>query len=269
MEELNPTNAFGELLLDLIDAQYGGDYDSGIAAIMEATGLAEEEVTAIINGDTIVEDESLLSGIVDAFPDADEDDLEVIVNVATGVDEADRDELLAEIEAGEGEDAAVAEEEMAGAAYAYNNYLNQASFAAGNAAQAAGYANARVQSLENKLANFEAANYLNGELRELHNLATRLVENGALPPSYRSMLIGNFADDGERVARFGQIASSNGVDLGTMLFATKYAMGLLSDAADFVEFRDYSVTDEDVAIANFQANLDTVVSADIDAIFNG
>ncbi len=268
MEELNPTNAFGELLLDLIDAQYGGDYDSGIAAIAQAAGLAEEEVVAIVQGEVVVEDENLLSGIISAFPDADEGDIEVIINVASGVDEADRQELLGAIGSEEME-AEMPEEDMAAAYAQYQGNQAQFSNVAAQAAQAANFAAQEVQSMKQQMANFQAVQYLNNELKDLNALATRYVEANALPPSYKAMLVGNFSDDNARIARFSQMAQENGVDVGTMLFATKYALGLLTDAAEFVEFRDYSVTDEDVAIANFSANLDQVVRADIDAIFNG
>lgn len=269
MDELNPTNAFGELLLDLIDAQYGGDYDSGIQALMQAAGLSEEEAVGIIQGDVIVENEQLLSGIISAFPDADEDDIEVIINVADGVNQEDRDDLIGQIEADEmaeggqedmGQEMAE-EPEMAGAAYGYSQ-ANTATF------QAAQHAIQRANEVESKWANFEATNFLAGSLRHIDNVATQHVQAGSLPPSYKALLIGNFGDDSTRIARFSQMASENGVDVATMLFATQYALGMLTDAADFVEFKDYSVTSEDVAMANFSASLDSTVSADLDAIFN-
>lgn len=267
MEELNPKNAFGELLLDLIDAQYGGDFDSGIAAIMETTGLTEEEVTAIVNGDTVVEDENLLASIVDAFPDADDDDLEVIVNVATSVDEEDRADIIASLEGGEeyadGDEGAMPEEEMAGAAYGYYN-PNVANFGYG-------MDNARLNQIEQTLANFErqqAVKAITEKLRTVDFMASQAVNAEILPRSYKTMLIGNFSDDGERLARFSQIAADNGVDIMTQLYATEFALGLLTDAADFVEFRDYSISDEDKTVAQFSASLDQVVANDVQAIFS-
>jgi hypothetical protein len=265
MNDLNPTNAFGELLLDLIEEQYGGDYDAGISALMETTGLSEEEVVAIVQGDVIVEDEGLLTGIIGAFPDADDEDIEVIVNVASGVDEADRADLIDMIDSDEAQDPMYQEEPeqpmeqepvAAGAEYAAYA-LQQAQFAAQQA-----------QEIQARWANFEAVNYLTNELRQLDNMASQAVSANSLPPSYKALLIGNFAsDDNARIGRFCQMAESNGVDVATMLFATKYALGLLTDASEFVEFNDYSVTAEDVAMANFSAGLDSVVKADLDAIF--
>jgi hypothetical protein len=261
MKELNPQNAFGELLLDLIEAQYG-DIDSGVEALIQSTGLGEEEVIGIIQGDVIVEDENLLSSIVDAFPDADDNDLEVIVNVAQGVDEEDRASLIDEIEADETEEGMQELPEEESAKYGY--YGNTANFSGDMSYEL----NQKVNYLENKLANFEAANAVSSRLEKLDNLASTYVDNQKLPPSYKTMLLGQFSNPEQRLARFSQIANDNGVDVGTMLFATEYALGLLTEASRFVEFSDYSLTDEDVAVANFSASLDNIVAADIEAIFN-
>lgn len=264
MNELNPQNAFGELLLDLIEAQYGEEnIDAGIEAIMETTGLGEEEVIAFIEGTAIVEDESLLSSIIDAFPDADDADLEVIVNVATAVDEADRNALIAEIEAdqeGMDDDMGMEEDpsmEMSPeeAEYAYH------------ASQTANFNASRISALENHIADFQEVSYFSNSLREIDEFANRYVDAELLPPSYKTMLIGNFTDDSSRLANFAEAASRNGVDLATMEFATRYALSLMTDASDFVDFKDYSVTDEDIAIANFSANLSSVAEEDFKAIF--
>lgn len=266
MEELNPTNAFGELLLDLIEAQYNGDFDSGILAIAEATGLSEEEVTAIVNGDTIVEDENLLASIIDAFPDADDDDLEVIIQVATSVDEEDRENLLNSLEEDEAmgmqEAEEVPEEEMAAAAY--QRYIGNVSNFNNHAVTN------RISSIENKIADFEYKQQIQTLKNRLNNIdfmASQAVNSELLPSSYKTMLIGNFQDEDERLARFSQISQENGVDIVTQLYATEFALGLLTDASDFVEFKDYSISDDDVAVANFSASLDQVVQGDVQAIF--
>jgi hypothetical protein len=269
--ELNPTNAFGELLLDLIEAQYG-DMDSGIQAIMDSTGLSEEEVVAIIQGDTIVEDENLLAGIVESFPEADDEDLEVIVNVATSVDAQDRQDLIGQLEsdelgAGQADEDNMGmgeTEDMAAAAYgygavpsAYFSYIQNENNQLKN----------QISNVNSRLASFEYTNALSSELKNLDTLASRYVDAQLLPPSYKAMLIGDFADENQRVARFAKIATDNGVDVDTMLFATRYALGMLTSASDFVEFKDYSITEDEAAVANFSASLDEVVKSDLDAIF--
>lgn len=267
MKELNPTNAFGELLLDLIEGQYDGDIDKGVSALMETTGLEEDEVISIISGDTIVEDESLLRDIVEAFPDADEEDLSIIVEVATAVDKEDRDALIESIEAEEETRAEEEDEEdddeESGADYGYSFIHNPyAQFSGVPAAVVS-----RVNQVEQRLANFEAQKALSDELRSLDNTAWSLVEQGILPPAFKTMLIGNFSDDDQRLARFGQIAQENGVDIGTMLFATQYSLGMLQNASPYVEFRDYSASDEEIAMANFSASVDALVEEDLNAIF--
>jgi hypothetical protein len=91
---------------------------------------------------------------------------------------------------------------------------------------------------------------------------------GYLPPAYRRMLIGDFSSKEERVARFGQMARENGVDLSTMLFAAEYALGILGEGAKYVEFSDHSVSEEMLNVAQFSAGMDAVVAQDYDAIFN-
>lgn len=273
---LSPQNAFGELLLDLIEAQYEGDIDTGILALMQTTGLAEQEVVSLINGDVIIEDQNLLGTVLQAFPDADSDDIALVVDVAVGVEEADRGDLQAAIAESQHEQE-------------YNNeygdeYADVAS--AGGASGDSGFgrtsmnanfnalANAVVQQqqqinqLTNGIADFQAVSGLEERLHDLDVTASRYVNSGMLPPSYKSLLVGDFANSKERLAQFGMIAEQNNVDLGTMLFATEYALGMMADASKFVEFSDYSLSEEDVQLANFSASLDRVVQEDLEAIFN-
>lgn len=260
--DLNPTNAFGEVLLDLIEAQYGGDFDAGVQALMEATGLSEEEVVAIIQGEVIVEDEALLSDIVDAFPDADDEDLTVIVEVASGVEADDREALVQEIEMDmEASEVPAEEAPVEEAAYGYSrptaNFSRQQSTMVDN----------RVAQLENKLANFEAQEYLTDALKEVDASARSLVESAVLPPAMKTLLIGNFSNDKQRLARFSQMAQENGVDIGTMLFATQYAMGLIENSGNYVEFKDYSLSEEEANLAKFSASEGAIAEQDIYAIF--
>lgn len=258
MEELNPTNAFGELLLDAIEAQYGS-LDEGIPAVAASAGLDEDELVAIVQGDVVVEDESLLSDLIEALPDADDDDIELLINAAVEVDAADREELVNAI--AETEDALAAEEEMPMEDEMVEDYGYQYS-------PRTSAVFSKVAELENKVASFEMQNAFSSALREVEQAASRYVEAGLLAPAHKAMLIGNFQDDSERLACFAAISEQNGVAPEVMLFATRYALGMLKDAAEFVEFKDYSLSDEDVAVATFSASLDEQVKADVDAIFN-
>lgn len=282
--ELNPSNAFGELLLDLIEAQYG-DIDTGLMALMQATGLGEQEVVAMINGDIIVDSEALLSTVIQAFPDADSEDVSMIIDVAVGVDEADQADLQAQLaEPEQGIDP-----QLGGAEPASANGGGFGGEAGGEGAAGGGEGGftknmnaANFQALSNQLAvqqnqinqltqgisNYSQAEGLRERLRDIDETTSTYVDRGMLPPSYKAMLVGNFKNDKERLAKFAAVAQQNNVDVNTMLFATEYAAGLMADASQFVEFSDYSLSDQDVAIAEFSANLDAVVAQDYEAIFN-
>lgn len=268
MNELNPTNAFGELLLDLIESQYQGDIDAGIAALVNSTGLAEEEVVSIIDGSSIVEDENLLSAIIDAFPDADDNDLEVIINVADSVNEEDRAALISGIE---GDEAAMDAEEIPAGEMVEGGVPTEDVQNYGKNTQMLLNFNAlasEVSTLKQEINSINFTNAITNELKQLDSIASSYVDAERLPPSCKTLLIGNFSDDKQRLAKFSQIAARNHVDVPTMLFATKYALGMLTDASDYVEFKDYSTSEAELATANFSANLDEIVKLDLDAIFN-
>lgn len=272
--ELNPTNAFGEVLLDLMEAQYQGDYNLAMSALVQVTGMPEQTLAGIINGDFVVTDTEILASLMEAFPDADEQDLSIVVTVASGVEEADRGDTTAFLQ-----DQAAAEQQEqyagteGGADYASSegDGAAEGSFAyrgTGRANFAQNKLAAKVNQLETYIANFAAESQLSGTLDRLHNTAINLESNGYLPPAYRRMLVGDFANSKDRVARFSQMAVENGVDLGTMLFAAEYALGVIGEGGKYVEFQDHSLSSQDVAVAQFSAGLDHVVANDFDAIFN-
>lgn len=261
--EINPQNEFGQLLLDLLEAQYE-DLDTGIEALMETTSLSEDEVVSILEGSIIVDEEDLLSDIIDAFPDADDDTVIALVNVAADVDEADRQEVIDEIEANEaemegGEDMDMGMEEDYSYAYQEADFGLQ---------QENAELRQRLEHLEHNVSNFAFTDALSRELDSIDSQAAALVANQVLPPAYKKMLIGDFKTSDERLARFSDMAAENGVDPETMVFATRYALGMLQSSAPFMEFRDYSTSEDERTMAEFSASLDSIVQEDIDAIFN-
>jgi hypothetical protein len=285
--DLNPQNAFGVLLLDLIEAQYGV-IDNGLIALMQTTGLTEQEVVGIINGDLIVESEQLLSGLIQAFPDADQEDISVVIDVAVGVSESDANDLAtmnqeaqqtqaqqAQAQAGQG-----ASPEAAGGGYdaeggmgaegaegGFGRRGNTVNFSR-QVADTLTLQQQQINQLTAGISNFQAQTALAERLKDIDTVATKYVNNGMLPPSYKLMLVGEFKNDKERLAKFGQIAQQNGVDVPSMLFATEYAISMLADASQFVEFSDYSLSEDEVRLAEFSAGLDAVVADDFAAIFN-
>ena len=264
--ELNPTNAFGELLLDLIEAQFEGDIDAGIQALVQATGLGEEEVTAIISGESIVDDPDVLEAIVGAFPDANDDDIETIIEVASGVEEEDRKALEAQYDNDDDGDAEGGVDPMAqqGADYAAN--YNQANFNRSVASEIQKLKQEKAQ-LEAHFANREFTAELSAHLSDLDARLSEDVANGELPPSVKEALIGNFANANQRVAQFSAITESNGArDLREQLYASEFAYSLLKNVANVVQFTDFSISAEEAATANFSSSLEEAAKGDLVAM---
>lgn len=276
MNELNPTNALGEILLDMIEIQYQGDFDSGIMAVMQVTGYPEETVVGIINGDFIVEDYNVLEALTQAFPDMTDSDMEILVATASGVEESDRSEMMVASQQMTQMPEGAYQDQYAGADVggygaeaggesAEGSFIRQEAHAKFSALSN------ELSQVKNQLAHFqqqEAVAGLANRLETLNQEATVLVENGLLPPAIKRMLVGDFTSPEQRLATFSRMSRENGQDPATMLFATEYSLGLLAQAGKVVDFQDYSVTNEDLALANFSANLDHLAYEDYDAVFN-
>jgi hypothetical protein len=265
--ELNPTNAFGELLLDLIEAQYEGDIDVGIQALVQATGLSEEDVTGYISGENIVDDADILEAMIGAFPDANDEDIQTIIEVASGVEEADREALEAqyENEGAEGGAENPMTEEAANYAAAYNPAI-QANF---NRAVADEIQRVRAEN-ETLHANFAQAQFqanLSQALTDLNARISQDVVDGIITPAMKEALIGNFSDPRQRVAQFTGIAQTNGArDLQEQLNMSEFAYSLLRNVANVTQFTDFSVSAEEVATANFSSSLEEAAKGDLVAM---
>ncbi|MCA2594085.1 MAG: hypothetical protein IM526_02840 [Microcystis sp. M38BS1] len=264
--ELNPTNAFGELLLDLIEAQYEGDIDAGVQALVQSTGLSEEDVVGYISGENIVDNVEDLEAMISAFPDATEEDLDKLIEVADGVLEQDRQALEAQYETAgtEGEEDPVTQQ---GADYAaaYNPAI-QANF---NRSVAAEIQRVRAEN-EALHANFAQAQFeaqLSQALTDLNARISQDVVDGVITPAMKEALIGNFADPRQRVAQFTGIAQTNGArDLQEQLNMSEFAYSLLRNVANVTQFTDFSVSAEEVATANFSASLEEAAKGDLVAM---
>lgn len=273
--ELNPTNAFGELLLDLIEAQFADlntdpedttpAITAGIQALVQATGLPEEDVVGFISGENIVDDADILEAIISAFPDANDEDIETIIEVASGVEEEDRMALEAQYENEGDVEPDMANQQAAEYAAAYNPQI-QANF---NRSIVEELQKIR-QEKEALEANFAQANFeaeLSNYLAEFDSRLSADVANQVLSPAMKEALIGNFTNPKQRLAQFTAIAQENGArDLREQLNMSEFAYSFLKNIANVVEFKDYSVSEEDVAVANFSSSLEKAAEADLDAI---
>jgi hypothetical protein len=265
--ELNPTNAFGELLLDLIKIQFQEDYSAGIQALVQATGLSEEDVVGYISGENIVDDVETLEAMISAFPDATEEDLDTLIDVADGVLEQDRQALEAQYE-NEGAEGGAEEpmtEDAANYAAAYNPAI-QANFNKTVVSEIQKL-RAEKEALEAQFsqANFEAQ--LSQALTDLNARISQDVVDGVITPAMKEALIGNFSDPRQRVAQFTGIAQTNGArDLQEQLNMSEFAYSLLRNVANVTQFTDFSVSAEEVATANFSSSLEEAAKGDLIAM---
>lgn len=228
---VNPGNAFGEILLGLIEEEYE-DYNDALEAVADFADTTPEHIEAIIDGSIIVDDVDLLGGIAAAF-DATEDEeiLSGFLAIAQEVEEADR-ELGEEIAAAMA-DSASNEREPA-LAGSYKSGAPTAEFTA------------RVNDLERTVASFKASAEVSGILQTLRRKADFGVNQGWLPPVVADLLLGS-ADlsDNTRVAAFGQSAVKNDIDIATQLFAIDFALDIFERCGNQVEFRAYAESDID------------------------
>jgi len=267
MTELNPTNAFGELLLDLIEAQYEGDIDAGIQALVQSTGLSEEDVTGYISGENIVDDVNILEAMIGAFPDANDEDIEQIIEVADGVLEQDKQALEAQYDTDDAEGGVEPDMAQEGADYAaaYNPAI-QANF---NKTVVSEIQKLRAEK-EALEANFAQANFeaqLSQALSDLNARISQDVVDGVITPAMKEALIGNFSDPRQRVAQFSGIAQTNGArDLQEQLNMSEFAYSLLRNIANVTQFTDFSVSAEEVATANFSSSLEEAAKGDLIAM---
>jgi hypothetical protein len=265
--ELNPTNAFGELLLDLIAVQFQEDYGAGIQALVQATGLSEEDVVGYISGENIVDEVETLEAMISAFPDATEKDLDALIEVADGVLEQDRQALEAQYQT-EGAEGGAEEpmtEEAANYAAAYNPAI-QANFNKTVVSELQKL-RAEKEALEANFAqvNFEAQ--LSQALTDLNARISQDVVDGVITPAMKEALIGNFSDPRQRVAQFTGIAQTNGArDLQEQLNMSEFAYSLLRNVANVTQFTDFSVSAEEVATANFSSSLEEAAKGDLIAM---
>jgi hypothetical protein len=205
--------------------------------------------------------------MIGAFPDANDEDIQTIIEVASGVEEADRQALEAQYE-NEGAEGGAEEpmtEDAANYAAAYNPAI-QANF---NRAVADEIQRVRAEN-EALHANFAQAQFqanLSQALTDLNARISQDVVDGVITPAMKEALIGNFSDPRQRVAQFTGIAQTNGArDLQEQLNMSEFAYSLLRNVANVTQFTDFSVSAEEVATANFSSSLEEAAKGDLIAM---
>ena len=122
----------------------------------------------------------------------------------------------------------------------------------------------RLGQLESRLVEFEVAEAVRNRLANIEDLVDQGLQERWLTPNKAHQILGDFNREEDRVAAFSQMASANGVDLETQLYALEYALNLDSKSGAVVQFgaysdENYEPTDEDRDILQ-QAKLNVLAA---------
>lgn len=262
MYKIKPGNNFGVAIIGLIQEEFGGDYDYGISTLMTNTGLAEEEVLALIETDEeLAIDEELLNAVATSFESTSNNaeaynGLYVLALNANG--EVDLEETFAQLEEEEDEyeddeddyDYEEDEEdEEVEASYASNSQM------------------ADFNELRDKVASIENLYAIKTQLAQLTDMAEAGVHEGWLPPIARDFIVGSFNRDDDQVAAFSQMCEASQRDADTILFSMGYALNVFKRGGSFVDFNQYVEGDtKDPTEAAFSAEIDEHAKRSLEAM---
>lgn len=192
---------FGQALIDLIDEEYAGDEETGVATVCEATGLSPEELSALVQGEYAPEPE-LIDAISQCFDTTQDEDaysgLQFLGAAARGEDIYEDDEDYED------------------------DTESEASY--------------RVAELENQVAEFQATETVKDAIANLELQAAQLVEEGAMTPFEAEVMFGNFSLESNRTAAFSQLCQTKAVDPATELYAMQYHLDLCAKRGSIADF---------------------------------
>ncbi len=229
---------FGQALIDLIDEEYAGDEEAGVATVCEATGLSPEELSALVQGH-YSPDPELIDAISQCFDSTQDDDaytgLHVLGAAARGEDIYEDDDY-------EDDD-----EDDSASSY-------------------------RVAELENQVAEFQASETVKDAIANLELQASQLVEEGAMTPFEAEVMFGNFSLESNRTAAFSQLCQTKAVDPATELYAMQYHLDLCAKRGSIADFSSMApeMTEEEYseevnltrqAALNNNSRIDSVLGA--------
>lgn len=203
------SNGFGQALLELVAEEYE-DPEEGLGLILEHTGLSEEQLVDLIEGNAYP-DEDLASAIAECFEttSVDEDAYNGLMYLAEEAS-ADVDDDLEDSE----------EEDAAYSAYqAELIRLRQ-----------------EKDQLEAEFKQAQTVSAINENLADIQRRANDGVRDGWLPPVAQKILISNFNSDTDRIAAFSQMCEGNSVDPETQLFAMNYVLEIFSRCGQYGMF---------------------------------
>lgn len=231
--------AFGQALLELAETEYEDPLE-GLAVIAEETGLSDEQLIGLIQGN-FYPTEELASRIGELFDTtADNEDayngLLLLAEEAAG-DSDDEDEDVTEIEDPE-EDAEYS---------------------------------ALREEHETLLAQFsqtQAENIVKDSLRDVEMRCQEGISNKWLPPAAMKIMMASFKSENDRLAAFSQVCEENDVDPDTQLFAMNYALEIFSRCGEYgMMFNQYAETPLDSDEIEFQAAQESNVDAALNLFY--
>ena len=245
MYNIEAGNKYGEALLALIVDEYE-TVDDGlftIASVLQEQGyeVTDEDIVAIIEDGRIedLEQETfdLIASVFDQTQNEDVyDGLLATAMDASGLIDLDAELSDEDDEIEEDEYETVEENETVGAYSASRG--RTASFSAANA-------DPRVAQLEARLATVETFSVVKDRLADINARCEFGMQKGWLPPVGKSAIVANFNREEDMVASFSQLASKNGVDLDTQLYAMEFALEVFERCGNLVDFNQYVNEDID------------------------
>jgi hypothetical protein len=271
-----------ELFQDLINEEYY-DYTDALEDMMDTTGIDAETLDAIISGQ-LVPDEDVVDGMLDAFENADVQDVYDFVQLGAATDRGEYDEedffdIYDELEEDAYYDDEDYEDEYDDEYYdEYDDDFDEDDYydyydddyideyddedylyvedEGEPLAEELAYSylpevESRIDDISGYITEFSINEQVKDELAEIVNYADELFEAGFLPANiYNQCLSFNAEDIDTMAAEFAAMCEHNGVSIETQLFAMRFTLANFHEAGG-VDFG--AVVGEDIyAAAEFE-----------------
>ena len=220
---------FGDVLIALGDAAGYETIDDLVADLSDELGMDELDIAQLVSGETAPSTDLVLN-IADAF----------------GIDDADEETVAALLETGayaRGEDPEDMYEDLANAV----DEMEEAGYedpeeVADDVDEALQYSRdladkeERLQDLEVEFAKSQTVNATQEDLFNLEQRVVSGVNQGWLPPFLANQMVGNFSDDGDRIAAFSTLCDAENQNPGSMLYAIHYALDAFERCGGMINF---------------------------------
>ena len=220
---------FGDVIVALGNEVGYETIDDLVLDLADELGLNELDVAQLISGEIAPSNDTVLA-IADAFGVADEDEETVATLLETGAYARgeDPEDMY--------EDLADAVDEMEEAGYEDPEEVADDVDEALQYSRDLADKEERLQDLE---AEFTESQIISATQEDLFDLEQRVVSGvnqGWLPPFLANQMVGNFSDDGDRIAAFSTLCDAEDQDPGSMLYAIHYALDAFERCGGMINF---------------------------------